>query len=88
MYKKGTDNSAADSLSRRVHNEEACCAISVLTPEWSADIIAGYQLDSHATTLLTKLATCPDAVPNFTVDKGLLKYKNRIWVGNNKALQC
>ncbi|XP_066344191.1 uncharacterized protein [Miscanthus floridulus] len=40
-----------------------------------------------ATALLTKLVSSPDALPNFTVDKGLLKYKNGIWVDNNAALQ-
>ena len=43
IYKKGCDNSAADSLSRRAHPEETCCAISVITPQWLHEIIFGYQ---------------------------------------------
>jgi len=59
----------------------------VITPQWLDEIISGYQQDSHATALLAKLTTSPNAVPNFTIDKGLLKFKHRIWVGNNPALQ-
>ena len=59
----------------------------MITPQWLDEIISGYQQDSHATALLAKLATSPDAVPSFTIDKGLLKFKHRIWVGNNPALQ-
>jgi len=51
------------------------------------EIISGYQQDSHATVLLAKLTTSPNAVPNFTIDKGLLKFKQCISVGNNPALQ-
>jgi len=87
IYKKGCDNSAADSLSRRAYPEETCCAISVITPQWLDEIISGYQQDSHATALLAKLTTSPDVVPNFTIDKELLKFKQRIWVGNNPVLQ-
>ncbi|CAD6260028.1 unnamed protein product [Miscanthus lutarioriparius] len=87
VYKKGCDNSAADSLSRRVHPEEICCAVSVVSPQWCTDIISGYQRDHHSSTMLAKLATDPAAVPHFTIDHGLLKFKNRIWVGTNTALQ-
>ena len=87
IYKKGCDNSAADSLSYRAHPEETCCAVYVITPQWLDEIISGYQQDSHATVLLAKLATSPDVVPNFTIDKELLKFKQRIWVGNNPVLQ-
>lgn len=87
VYKKGCDNSAADSLSRRVHTDAACCAISIITPQWCDDIIAGYQQDSQSTDLLAKLAANAEAVPHFSLNKGLLKYKQRLWVGNNTPLQ-
>jgi hypothetical protein len=38
-------------------------------------------------SLLTKLDVDPAAVPNYILVNGLLKYKNRIWVGSNSALQ-
>jgi transposase InsO family protein len=87
VYKKGSDNSAADSLSRRNHSPENCLAISVVTPQWCTDIISGYQSDPHSTALLAKLATNAAAVPHFSIDNGILKYKKRIWVGHNTTLQ-
>lgn len=86
VYKKGADNSAANSLSRRAHPKHSCCAMSVVTPEWCQDIIAGYHQDKQSTTLLEKLVTNGSVVPHFTLDKGLIRYKNRIWVGNNRPL--
>jgi transposase InsO family protein len=87
VYKKGSDNSAADSLSRRPHPEESCRAISVVTPQWCADIVRGYSADVQATKLLTKLAANATAVPNFALVDGLLQFKHRIWVGNNPVMQ-
>lgn len=37
--------------------------------------------------MLAKLATNADVVPHFTLANGLLKYKNKIWVGRNTTLQ-
>jgi len=50
-------------------------------------VVVGYQADTQASTLLTKLATNATSVNNFSLVDGLLKYKNRIWVDNNQALQ-
>jgi hypothetical protein len=87
VYKKGSDNSAADSLSRRPHPDESCRAISVVTPQWCADIVRGYSADAQATKLLTKLAANAAAVPHFELVDGLLQFKHRIWVGNNTVMQ-
>jgi hypothetical protein len=87
VYKKGSDNGAADALSRRVHHEELCSAISVVTPQWCEDIVKGYQEDPQTVVLLTKVAANAAVVPHFTLENGLLKYKNRIWVGRNNSIQ-
>lgn len=86
VYKKGTDNGVADALSHRVHSPAACYAISVVSPQWCSDVAMGYLSDPHTSSLLAKLAD-PQAVPSFSLSDGLLKYKNRIWVGNNPSLQ-
>jgi hypothetical protein len=87
VYKKGTDNSAADALSHRSHPTDLCAAVSVVTPDWCTYIIAGYQSDPHAQKLITKLSAQAASVPHFTLDNGLLKFKNRIWVGHNATFQ-
>ena len=46
-----------------------------------------YSHDARAQELLAKMATAPDSVSNFTLRDGLLRYKCRIWVGADSALQ-
>lgn len=50
-------------------------------------MIASYKEDSFASGLLTKLALDPAAVPNYTLQSGLLCYQSRIWIGADPALQ-
>lgn len=50
-------------------------------------MLASYGDDDHAEELLSKLAIDPSAVPHFTLQSGLLRYRNRIWVGNDLVLQ-
>lgn len=86
VYKKGMENSAADALSRRGHPEGVCCAISLAT-QWCADITLGYQADPQAQELLVKLATSPAGSSPFSLQDGLIRFKQCIWVGNNQELQ-
>lgn len=85
VYKKGVDNSAADALSRRPHEDGECVAISVSTPTWLHEVIAGYQQDPEALKLLTVLAV--SAQPPYTLQDGVIRYKNRVWLGQNTNLQ-
>jgi hypothetical protein len=87
VYKRGTDNSAADALSRRQHLDTTCYGLSVITPSWCADLQKSYQTDAQTTMLLTKLSASPSSVPHFSLMDGLLRFKGRIWVGNNTILQ-
>lgn len=49
VYKKGVDNGAADSLSRRPHHLESM--------QWLADIVAGYAQDPESMQLLAELSS-------------------------------
>jgi hypothetical protein len=51
------------------------------------EVIASYALDENSKSLLSKLSIEPTAVPHYTFQNGLLRYKNRIWVGANHKLQ-
>jgi len=44
MYKQGSHNMAADSLSR-CHELQSLCAISVCTPAWITNLMEGYKED-------------------------------------------
>jgi hypothetical protein len=51
------------------------------------EVQSGYQRDEHASSIIAKLSIDPAAVLNFAFANGLLRYKNRIWVGKNPQLQ-
>lgn len=87
IYKKGSDNRVADALSRRPLQDLSLCVVSVATLLWMNDIVAGYTKDAKAQQLLATLAVLPNAVNNFQLQQGILKYKGRIWLGTNAALQ-
>lgn len=87
IYKKGVENGAADALSRRTHVEAECHAVSSCSPQWLEQVVQSYQLDTHAQELMLKLAVDGQAVPNFSFKNGILRYKNRVWIGQNTTLQ-
>jgi len=87
VYKQGADNRVADALSRRAHQSDECSAISSPVPQWCHEIVLGYGSDPQAQELLTKLSLNPDSAPNFSIQDGILKFQNRIWLGSNLALQ-
>jgi hypothetical protein len=86
VYKKGADNRVADALSCMSSSEQAL-AISSATPQWLEAVVASYTADPRAQELVTKLSLQADVVPHFTLVNGVLRFKNRIWVGNDPSLQ-
>ena len=86
VYKPGSDNRVADALSRRAPDNGQCCAISVLKPQWCQAVLDGYLDDTESKELLAKLSLNPVAVPDFELHDGLLRYKGKIWLGNNVTL--
>ena len=87
-YRKGSHNGAADALSRKFQEDkEQLCHISACTPTWLQEVTEGYNQDPYSTQLLTELSLNPSARKHFSLNSGLLKYKGRVWIGNNQALQ-
>jgi hypothetical protein len=61
--------------------------ISTVVLVWIQEIVNSYQHDSEATALLQRLVVvCPDD-EGLTLSDGIIRYKNKIWVGPNSALQ-
>lgn len=87
VYKQGASNRVADALSRRPHSIPQLCAVSICEPSWTSSVIQGYSNDSYTQDILTKLAISKDFVTNFTLQDGVLKFKGRLWIGNNPPLQ-
>ena len=86
VYKPGSTNRAADALSRRTTTPQLM-AISTCTPQWLEAVVNSYAKDPVAADLITKLSLHPAAVPNYTLSAGVLRYKNRIWIGADKNLR-
>lgn len=90
VYKKGVENIVADALSRRPQSEAVemlqVAAVSTVKPIWLEEVVRGYQNDEEAQQLITTLAL-GKPIANFTLKDGLLRYKNRVWLGHNTELQ-
>lgn len=87
-YRKGPHNAAADALSRKYEdNDNACLALSECTPTWLDAVVQGYYSDEYSKQLLTEVSLDPNARNQFQLSQGVMKFKGRIWVGNNTSIQ-
>jgi hypothetical protein len=50
-------------------------------------VISGYDKDPSALKLIQELLLAPESRPPYTLTDGILRLKNRIWIGSNKDLQ-
>lgn len=87
VYKKGSENNAANSLSHRPHDTVELQAISTLQATWLSSILASYSQDEFYQKLLQKLATDPSVDTKYSLKNGLLCTDNCIWVGADTKLQ-
>jgi hypothetical protein len=97
QYKKGSENSVADALSRKhqplEHKDEmnlsdtTCTTLSVAVPSWTNEITKSYTGDPECTQLLQELAIDPTSHANYTLHSGVLRYKGRIYIGSSYDLK-
>lgn len=86
-YKKGSTNNADDALSRvPPHEFTDIMALSSAQPIWLAHLQDTYEQDLHAKQLLAEL-TIHSEQGHFSLIQGVIRYKGRIWLGHNVALQ-
>jgi hypothetical protein len=78
MYRSGSNNRAADALSRHPSPLAVCAAVTSLVPSWVSVVIASYQDDTFATPMLTKLALDPEAIPHYSLQSSLLRYNGHV----------
>jgi hypothetical protein len=64
VYKVGAQNSVADALSRRCHDNIQSYALSTMVPNWLDEVVAAYSTDSLASELVARLTIAPEDVPN------------------------
>jgi hypothetical protein len=86
LYNKGKDNLAADALSRVAHVMHMQ-AVFVVQPFWIQEVVNSYQTDQFAQDLLAQLAVTSPNADGFSLDNGVIRQDNKIWIGHNSALQ-
>lgn len=82
VYKKGLDNKAADALSRKEQDSEVL-VISTSRLRWLEIVVEGYQKDNTTKSLLAELALTGSNSEGFVLQDGIIKYKDRIWLGKH-----
>lgn len=85
-YKKGTENRAADALSRVILEVGSCNGVTISTPAWLSDIALSYEEDAAAREFMM-LATDKDNNGGWTLSHGQLKKDGRIYVGKGENLR-
>jgi hypothetical protein len=61
--------------------------MSTGVPQWLEDVSKSYSSDDQTSDMITKLVLNANSIPNFSFQGGLLKYKNKIWIAHDLALQ-
>jgi hypothetical protein len=82
VYKKGSDNTVADALSRR-DVKESFMAVSYASPQWLSAVTDSYADNLEAQPLLTQLAVTPTSLPHFSLINGVIRYKGRVWLAHD-----
>lgn len=62
-------------------------AVSFVQPVWVQEILNSYATDPQAERLLMQLAVHSSNDNGYTLEEGVIRYKGRLWVANNSALQ-
>lgn len=85
-YKKGKENKVADALSRVKHR---ICSLftSTAVPVWITEVTRSYINDGTCKEWMAKLTVAPGSGNNFSYNKGILRYKNKIVIGSNTELR-
>jgi hypothetical protein len=86
VYRKGSDNHAADALSRVGHlmTIQSCTEIKSACLQ---EVINSYVMDPDAQRRLTELALASPDEHGYTLQQGIIRYHGRVWVGANSAIQ-
>lgn len=87
----------ADALSRKGWqvSEESIpypsaqlCAISAAQPQWLQEVIRSYEHDQVCKDLIAYLALQPAGIPDYKYLGGIIKYKEKIYIGDSKGIRA
>jgi transposase InsO family protein len=71
---------------KSLHSVVGAAVQDCLSPQWVSKVQHSYEVDSVAQTLLAKLRMDPAGSPPYTLRDGLIRYKGRLWIGNDAEL--
>jgi hypothetical protein len=87
-YRKGPENRAADTLSRRHHNDTVTLhTITECKPAWLDVVRVSYNDNPHAMKWIQKLQLAPDPKGCLSLQDGLLYFHKQVWLVGSPALQ-
>lgn len=90
QYKKGTENRAADVLSRREEmkmKENNCRAITQVQPLWMERVIKNYGEDEEIQEILASKLIDNQSYPDYTLNGGISRYRGRICIRRQKKIK-
>ena len=61
---------------------------SAALPVWVTEVTKSYATDSKCQELMQQLTVSPNAIPNFTYTRGILRYKGKIYIGSTTDLRA
>jgi hypothetical protein len=62
-------------------------AVSMVKPDWMQEVLHSYATDPRAQKLLSQLAITSPNIAGYSLDNGIIRYKNKLWIAQNSALQ-
>jgi hypothetical protein len=69
------------------HHLFALQAISSARPDWIQELLNSYVTDTQAQQLLQQLAIKSPDAHGYSLDKGIIKVNDKLWVANTSALR-
>lgn len=87
QYKKGPTIKLLMPFQDVKTQHKEVMAVSECVPTWIQKLKEGYEEDEQAKQLLMELSVSPESNSQFTLQQGVLRYKGRVWVGNNTVAQ-
>lgn len=76
--RKGSENSAADALSRKIPGH--CNPITSIRPTWDQKVLESYHGDEEATQIISDLTHNPNRSATNQVVNGLLRHLDKLWI--------
>ena len=86
QYRKGYENKVVDALSWCLE-DGGTVAITALTLDWFLEVTSSYSQGEWTKMLMKQLTIDPDSRSGFTLKNGVLRYRERLVIGEEESLR-